>query len=186
MPPAPQAQYRVRTPTNYLVLTGLLFGLGFVAIAGIVWFVQHGVDNGLDLVIYIVACAVGAIAPFVEWFSTERYRIGGGRHVIRFFDDRLELPHARHRRPIVLARERLTLVLSTSPNRRGTVFRVSDGTQTRTLTTMTLEDRNDGPALLADLQRYANGDVALGRAAHDRPQRTEYDDRLDRELATLD
>jgi len=182
-----QAQYRVRTPTNYLVLTGLLFGLGFIADAGLVWLVQHGApEKRFDLVMYVIVCTAGAAAPFIEWFGTERYRIGGGRNLIRFFGDRIELPHARHRQPIVVMRDQLTLALSSSPRRRGTVFRLGDSTHSRTLTTMVLEDRNDTPALLADLRRYADGDSALGRDAHDHPQRTEYDDRLDRELAKLD
>ena len=46
---------------------------------------------------------------------------------------------------------------------------------------------HDEPALLADLKRFVAGQPAIGRAGHDvPPPRTEYDDRIDRELAQLE
>lgn len=177
-----QAEYRVRTPLAYLVRVGVLFAIGVIVAAWLVQFVERGVpEDRYDLVL---VGAVAIVLPFAFWFRSAHYRIGGGRNLIRFHADRLEIPDARRRQPLVFARDRAQFAIG--PVRGGYVLRVADGTTSRALTTAVVEDRHDIPALIADFRRYAAGRDALGKAAHDRVVRTEYDDRLDRELAKLD
>lgn len=71
--------------------------------------------------------------------------------------------------------------------KRGKLIDLRGGGLRRKLSTLVLDDRHDEAALLADLQRFVGGPPAIGRAGHDvPPPRTEYDDRIDRELAQLE
>lgn len=181
-----QAEYRVRTPTSYLVIAGLLFGIGVLCAGALIWL------RDVDLAF---PCVAGVALPFAYWFGSAAYRVGGGRHLIRFYADRVELPDARRRRPIVMPRDRLVVTTEQVRVRvrlvgevtRGVVVKFRANGTTRALSTLVLEDRADEPALLADIARIAAGQPAIGRAVLDAPTpRTAYDDRIDRELAGLD
>ena len=56
----------------------------------------------------------------------------------------------------------------------------------RSLSTLTLEDPRQTDPLLEDLQRFVTGNPPARREPHEPTPRTAYDDRLDRDLATVD
>lgn len=174
------------------ITNGILAGLTLLLLAALI-----GYDHAPGIVGFLVI-GMGA-ATIAFWTSMSAYRVGATRNLIRIYQDRIEVPAVSKRAPMVFAREGLRVEVRdvTVKYRFGfqTIARVSrgklivlvDDKQKRTLSTLTLEDGGDEPALLADLGRFLAGEPALGRAAHDAPPpRTEYDDILDRELANVD
>ena len=183
-----QASYEVRTPPVFWVaggamlgLAGLSLGLGLMVASSLAAFAMAGV---------FIACAIA-------FTLNSAYRVGAGRHLIRFYDDRLELPPVTGRAPLVFPRGDAAVTLQRQVVRvrfmlvpvgdlqRGTVFEVRAAGVTRKLSTLVLANQDDAPYLVADLQRFAAGEAALGRAVPI-AARTEYDDKLDRELAEMD
>jgi hypothetical protein len=127
------------------------------------------------------------------------YRVGGGRNLIRFFPDHIAVPDKTKRQPVVFPRDGLSVKIvdvlvkyraafvTVGSMRRGKLITLRRAGVERSLSTLILEDEADEPALVADLERFVAGQAALGRAGHSAPKpRTDYDDRLDRELAQLD
>ncbi len=184
-----QASYEVRTPTLFWVAGGAMLGLAGLTLGLGVMF-----SNTLSLVAMAGLFCVCAVV----FALSSAYRVGAGRHLIRFYDDRLELPPVTGRRPLVFPRGELALTLQRQVVRvrfmmvpvgdieRGTVFEVRARGVSRKLSTLVLAKPDDAPHLLADLQRYAAGEAATGRTTPTTQPRTEYDDRLDRELAEME
>jgi len=190
---AEQARYVVRTPMALWLGTGAVVALVGVVLAGMIIFDQRTPD----LLVLLALGACGASVAF--WFGMNAYRVGGGRNLIRFYVDRIEVPAVRERKPLVFPRDGLVIgvrdvvvqyrmaLFTVGSVKRGKLIELRRGTQTRKLSTLVLADHNDEPALIADLQRFVEGQPAIGRAGHDLPApRTEYDDRIDRELAQLE
>jgi hypothetical protein len=188
-----QARYQVRTPMALWLANGAFTGVCVIAIAGLLLY-----RDRVPPTIVLLALAVCSVCV-AFWFGMTAYRVGGGRNLIRFYPDRIEVPSVRDRKPMVFARDGLEVavrdvvvqyrmaLVPVGSVKRGTLIELRRGDQTRKLSTLVLDDPNDERALLADLQRFVGGQPALGRAAHDAPPpRTEYDDRIDRELAGLD
>jgi hypothetical protein len=157
-------------------------------------------DRAAPGVFVLLALAVCS-ACVAFWFGMSAYRVGGGRNLIRFYADRLEVPAVRERKPLVFTRDagldvivsdvvvhyRLGLTALATVKRGKLVDLRGGGGLRRKLSTLVLDDRHDEAALLADLQRFVAGQPAIGRHGHDvPPPRTEYDDRIDRELAQLE
>ena len=172
---------------------GAVTALCVIVLAAV--FVLGKQPPALIVLLALVLCS----ACVAFWFGMSAYRVGGGRNLIRFYDDRIEIPGVRQRQPIVFPREGLVAgvrdvnvqyrfgLTPIASVKRGKLIELRHGATARTLSTLTLEDRHDEPALIADLQRFVAGEPAIGRAAHDAPApRTVYDDRIDRELAQLD
>jgi hypothetical protein len=146
-----------------------------------VWWIEQAVPErrGDVLLLFFVL----AVLPIVTWLRTGPCRIGGGRNLIRIYADYIEVPTSRARKPIKFLHGCL---ISTGKLGRWRTIKVVQGDTVRELSLACLEDRNDGRALLLDLQHFLDGKPAIGRAGHDVHHRTEYDDRLDRELAGLE
>jgi hypothetical protein len=188
------ARYHVRTPMALWMVNGALSALCVIVLGAMVLF-----DRAAPGIFVLLALAVCS-ACVAFWFGMSAYRVGGGRNLIRFYADRIEVPAVRERKPLVFIRDaglevivrdmvvqyRLGLT-SLATVKRGKLIELRGGGVRRKLSTLVLDDSHDEVALLADLQRFVAGEPALGRAAHDvPPPRTEYDDRIDRELAQLE
>ena len=145
-------------------------------------------------------CAVAIALPGIIWVTTPAYRVAGGRSLIRFYPDRIEVPHVSRRQLMVFPRDGLPIrvigvevtyemMLETVASvNRGSLVELRGAGQMRKLSTLTVARDDDTPFLVRDLERLARGEPALGRdtpLVPDMP-RTEYDDRLDRELSELD
>ena len=185
---AEQASYEVRTPPLLWVagaamfgLAGLTLGLGLLVASSLAAFALAGV--------FIVFAIVVTMSP--------AYRVGAGRHLIRFYDDRLELPPVTGRAALAFRRGDTAITMQRQVVRvrfmlvpvgdlqRGTVFEVRGGGVTRKLSTLVLANQDDTSYLVADLERFARGEAAIGRVPPV-AERTAYDDKLDRELAEMD
>lgn len=187
------ARYHVRTPMVMWLGNGAITSLCVIVLAAAVVF-----DRNVPAIFVLLALALCSLCV-AFWFSMSAYRVGGGRNLIRIYADRIEVPAVRERQPIVFPRDGLEVdtrdvvvqyrlgLMALAAVKRGTLIELRRGGITRRLSTLVLDDRHDEPALLADLRRFVAGEPALGRAGHDAPAaRTEYDDRIDRELAALD
>lgn len=185
------ARYHVRTPLVLWLVHGALTAF-CVLVVGALVFVGHAPPFMVLLAVTLASVVVAF------WFAMSAYRVGGGRNLIRFYADRIEIPGPTQRRPMVFGRDSQLLVRDVSVQyrfaltpiatvKRGKVIELRNAAQRRQLSTLVLEDRTDEAALVADLHRFVAGEPAIGRAAHDAPPpRTEYDDRIDRELAQLE
>jgi hypothetical protein len=151
------------------------------------------------LLLLLVFALVGATVGF--WLSMSAYRVGGGRNLIRFYPDRIEVPGTSERKPMVFPRDgtqirvtdvvvryRLGIAATIASVNRGKLVELAHGVRTRKFSTLILDDTLDERFLVADLQRFVAGQPALGRAGHSAlaDTRSAYDDRLDRELAQLE
>lgn len=188
------ARYQVRTPmwlwlTNGLLTAFCVLVVGAVAIVG----------NVPEMMLLLTFVLVGTTVGF--WLTMTAYRVGGGRNLIRFYPDRVEVPGPRERKPMVfpldgtqlqvtdvVVRYRLGVAATLASVNRGKLVALTHGTQARKFSTLILDDIADERFLVADLQRFLAGEPALGRAGHTAlaDTRSAYDDRLDRELAALD
>lgn len=188
-----QARYAVRTPMALWLGNGAATALCVIVVAGLLFYGDH-----VPPTLVLLALAVCSVCV-AFWFGMTAYRVGGGRNLIRFYADRIEVPSVRDRKPMVFSRDGLAVtirdvvvqyrmaLIPVGSVKRGTLIELRRGAQHRKLSTLVLEDASDEAALLADLRRFSSGDAAIGRAGHDRPApRTEYDDRIDRELAQLE
>ena len=187
------ARYSVRTPMLLWMANGAVTALCVIVIGAMVIFNQD--VPGILVLLALALCS----ACVAFWFGMSAYRVGGGRNLIRFYADRIEVPAVRERQPLVFRRDGLSLgikdmlvqyrlaLTSVATVKRGKLIELTCDGVRRTLSTLVLDDRHDEPALIADLQRFLAGQAAIGRVGHDAPApRTEYDDRIDRELAQLD
>jgi hypothetical protein len=188
-----QARYQVRTPMLLWLVNGAIAALCVVVVAAMVI-----VDARVPPTFVFLALALCS-ACVAFWFGMSAYRVGGGRNLIRFYADRIEVPAVRERAALRFSREGLAIdikqvhvryrfgLIGVANVKRGNLIELRGSGRSRKLSTLVLADDNDEPALLADLQRFVAGEPAIGRAAHDAPPpRTEYDDRIDRELAQLE
>jgi hypothetical protein len=184
-----QARYQVRTPMLLWLVNGAIAALCVIVVASMLMF-----DARVPPMFVFLALALCS-----AWFGMSAYRVGGGRNLIRFYADRIEVPAVRERAPLKFPREGLAVdvkqvlvryrwgLIGVANVKRGNLIELRGSGRSRKLSTLTLADNNDEPALLADLQRFVAGEPAIGRAGHDAPPpRTEYDDRIDRELAQLE
>ena len=182
----------MRTPLALWISNGVLTGLTLLLLAAILIY-----DRAPSIVIFLMFGMIAASVAF--WTSMSAYRGGATRNLIRIYQDRIEVPAGNRRAPLVFARDGLQLRIhdvmmsyrfgfrTIARVSRGKLIEISNGTQRRKLSTLTLEDAADEPALVADLGKFIAGEPAIGRAGHDvPPPRTEYDDILDRELAQVD
>ena len=186
------ARYPVRTPTMLWMVNGAIAAMCLVVLGGMFMF-----ESQIPPTLVLLALALCS-ACVAFWFGMSAYRVGGGRNLIRFYADRIEVPAVRTRQPLVFARDGLEVkvrdvvvryrfaLTSLATVKRGKLIELTRGGTSRKLSTLVLDDRHDEPALIADLQRFLAGEPAIGRAGHDAPPRTEYDDRIDRELAQLE
>jgi hypothetical protein len=187
------ARYHVRTPLALWLVNGAITALCAIVLGAMFLF-----DQDVPALLVLLALALCS-ACVAFWFGMTAYRVGGGRNLIRFYPDRIEVPAIRERQPLVFRREGLTVSVrdqvvqyrlvtaSVASVKRGKLIELRSGAKRRALSTLVLEDRHDEAALVGDLERFIAGEAALGRAAYDAPPpRTEYDDRIDRELAQLD
>ena len=188
------ARYQVRTPmwlwlTNGVLTAFCVLVVGAVAIVG----------NVPEMMLLLTFVLVGTTVGF--WLTMSAYRVGGGRNLIRFYPDRVEVPATRERKPMVFPRDgtqlqvtdvviryRLGVAATLASVNRGKLVALTRGARTRKFSTLILDDTADERFLVADLQRFLSGEPALGRAGHTAlaDTRSAYDDRLDRELAQLD
>jgi hypothetical protein len=176
-----------------MLVVGALGGIATISAIAFASFLQYaGTDS--ELIVFAVLCGMGCVLPFAYWISSAAYRIGGGRNLIRIHDDRIEVPSTRARQPLVFRREglvvksrvvRVRLRLGAELH-RGMLIELRSPRSHRSISTLVLEDPVDRQPLLEDLQRFVAGEVALGRVGHETKPRTEYDDRLDRELAGIE
>jgi hypothetical protein len=187
------ARYQVRTPMLLWLVNGGITALCVIVLAAML-FLDSRVPPSF---VFLALALCSACVAF--WFGMSSYRVGGGRNLIRFYVDRLEVPAVRERAPMVFQREGLQVgiknvvvnyrvaLVSVGTVKRGILIELQGGGRRRKLSTLTLHDIHDEPALIADLERFVAGQPAIGRAAHDAPPpRTSYDDRIDRELAQLE
>ncbi len=174
---------------------GLLTAFCFLVCAALLMF-----GNVPPILLLLVS--VLAVTCVTFWFGMSAYRVGGGRNLIRFHADRIEVPATNQRKPLVFPRVgsqivvrdvvvqyRVAVAATVARVNRGKLIELTHGAQKRKLSTLTLADEGDERALVTDLQRFVAGEPALGRAGHAAAMqvpRTELDDRLDRELAELD
>lgn len=189
-----QARYEVRTPMWLWMTNGVITAACVLVTAA--WLVFGWQAHGG--VIFVLSALVGTTVAF--WLSMGAYRVGGGRNLIRFYPDRVEVPSPTTRQPLVFPRDGIVIDVSdvvmryslglaavAGNVRRGKIIALRHGPLTRKLSTLTLAADADEPALVADFQLFAAGQPAIGRAGHSAPKpRTSYDERLDRELAQLD
>lgn len=193
MPEAEQARYAVRTPVSLWIVNGAVAALLLVVVAAMIMF-----PAGPPPTLVLLALALCS-ACVAFWFGMNAYRVGGGRNLIRFYGDRIEVPAVHERKPLLFTREGTAIVvqdvvvkyrmglIAIGSVKRGKLIVIRRGAVTRKLSTLVLDDAGDEPALIADLQRFVAGEPAIGRAGHDVPApRTDYDDRIDRELAQLE
>ena len=182
-----QAQYVVRTPVAFTLAVGLMWALAVIA-AGAALMLR---DTWTML--FAIGMAIGAVA----FMRQAAYQIGGIRGLVRFHADRLEVPAAAGRTPLVFARGALavevremrgTVVVGVVPLpvHRSQLVTLHGGGRVRQLSTVVLADRDDASVLVADLRRFLAGERALGRHVPPAAPRTELDDQLDRELAALE
>lgn len=186
-------EYRVRTKPGHVGTAGVLLAAAmFVDVAALGSLSRLPVDLASGATIVLLLGLVSAL-PLGYWFGSAHLRVGAGRHLIRFYPDRVEVPHASRRQPIAFARAGLVLTIrdigvaiSGSRLGRGKLIVLRNGPARRELSTLVVEDPRDVAPLLADLRAFAAGEPPLGRAAREAATvRTAYDDRLDRELAEL-
>ncbi len=188
---AEQARYEVRTPMSLWFVNGAVLALCMVLVGSQIMF-DWQVPGFLLLVMAILFTASIAF-----WFSTTAYRVGGGRNLIRFYADRVEVPGPSKRKPLVFPRDGLVIDIKDvvvrykgfgiGDVRHGKLIELRHNGVARKLSTQTLAAEADEAALVADLRLFASGQPAIGRAGHSAPRpRTAYDERLDSELAALD
>jgi len=188
------ARYQVRTPMWLWLTNGLLTAFGVLVIGAIVI-----VGDVPRMVLLLATVLVGTTFGF--WFTMSAYRVGGGRNLIRFYPDRIEVPSTSARKPMafprvgtqimvtdVIVRYRLGIAGTIASVHRGKLVELRHGEKTRTFSTLILDDTADEKYLVADLSRFLAGQPALGRAGHTAlaDTRSAYDDRLDKELAQLE
>src|SRR5262245_17283475 len=96
--------YKVRTPLALWMGNGVLAALCLFVIASLVM-----TGDAPPILVVLALASFAAAAAF--WLSTSPYRVGGGRNLIRFYTDRIEVPHVRERRPMVFARDGLHIAV---------------------------------------------------------------------------
>jgi hypothetical protein len=187
-----QARYQVRTPMSLWLVNGALTAVCVIVLGAVVIF-----ERTVPALFVLLALALCS-ACVAFWFGMSAYRVGGGRNLIRFYADRIEVPAVRVRQPLVFLRDGLEIrvrdvvvqyrfALTPLANiKRGKLIELRRGGVTRKLSTLVLDNRHDEAALVADLGRFVAGQPAVGRVDVAPAARTEYDDRIDRELAQLD
>jgi hypothetical protein len=188
------ARYQVRTPM-WLWLTNGAMTAFCVLVIGAVVIVGDVPGSMLLLASVLVTTTIGF------WMTMSAYRVGGGRNLIRFYEDRVEVPSTKDRKAMVFPRDgtellvtdvivryRLGIAATIARVHRGKLVQLTHAGRTRKFSTLILDDTIDERFLVADLQRFASGEPALGRAGHTAlaDTRSAYDDRLDRELAQLE
>jgi hypothetical protein len=188
------ARYQVRTPMWLWLTNGVLTAFCVLVVAAIAL-----VGNVPGLMLLLAFVLVGTTLGF--WLTMSAYRVGGGRNLIRFYPDRVEVPSTSERKPLVfprvgtqlrvsdvVVRYRLGIAATIASINRGKLVELTHGAQTRKFSTLILDETTDERFLVADLQRFLAGEPALGRAGHTAlaDTRSVYDDRLDRELAQLE
>lgn len=190
----PVVHYVVRTPMWLWLTNGALTSFCVLVVGALVMFGGNGVPG-----IMLLLASMLVTATLAFWLTMSAYRVGGGRNLIRFYPDRLEVPSVTKRQPLVFQREgtrieisdvmvryRLGIASIASVN-RGKLIALSHGATSRKLSTLVLDDSSAEDALVADLRRFEAGEAALGVSGHaGAAVRDEYDDRLDRELAQVD
>ena len=189
-----QTRYEVRTPMWLWLTNGLFTALCVLVLAALVLFGGRHVPGILVLMMSVLVTTTLAF-----WFTMSAYRVGGGRNLIRFYADRVEVPSATKRQPLVfprcatiaisdvMVRYRLGIAATIGSVSRGKLIALRHGSVARQLSTLVLATESDEAALVADFHRFLAGEPAIGRAGHSAPApRTNDDDRLDRELAQLD
>jgi hypothetical protein len=185
--------YEVRTPIMIWILLYATAGLAILC-AGAIAFIGHAPASAAW------ACAVAIALPVIIWVSTPAYRVAGGRSLIRFYPDRIEVPHVSRRQLMVFPRDGLQIRLinvqvkykmmmaTVATVNRGKLVELRGAGQMRKFSTLIVARDDDTPFLVRDIEQLASGQPALGRDTPLVPNmpRTEYDDRLDRELSELD
>src|SRR5262245_45754576 len=94
------ARYHVRTPLALWMMNGVLTAF-CVLVLGAAVLVPH--VPGLLMLLALVLCST----CIAFWLGMTAYRVGGGRNLIRFYADRLEVPGPRARKPLVFTRDGL-------------------------------------------------------------------------------
>jgi hypothetical protein len=188
------ARYQVRTPMWLWLTNGALTAFCALVVSALAIF---GDVPGMLLLLAFVL--VGTTVGF--WMTMSAYRVGGGRNLIRFYPDRVEVPSTHDRKPMVFPRDgtqirvtdvivryRLGIAATIASVNRGKLVELTNDGRTRKFSTLILDETIDERFLVADLQRFLSGEPALGRAGHTAlaDTRSAYDDRLDRELAQLE
>lgn len=187
-------RYAVRTPLLYWAVVGAVSVLCLVGAGLVAWTLTMGLSLWLGL-----AGLVLLAVPLIYLATTGEYRATGdivltageitvpgpqGRP-LRFTTPGLRLDLTR-----VSVRVNLTAIPIADIS-RGFVIQLTDTTteQKRRLSTLTLVDRDQQAALIADLERAARDEPPHGPAPRTdlppRPQ-SELEAQLDRELAALD
>ena len=122
------------------ISNGVLTGLTLLLLAAILIY-----DRAPAFVVFLMFGMMAACIAF--WTSMSAYRVGATRNLIRIFADRIEVPRVNKRAPLVFPREHLTLRLrdvmmnyrfgfrTIARVSRGKLIELSNGTQTRKLST---------------------------------------------------
>jgi hypothetical protein len=160
---APLAMYRVRTAPGYWFAAAMLLLLAALGGTALMFVVMTATGRFVAAP-FVIVLALCALAPLGYWLVSGAYRIAGGAGAIRFLADRLEVPRASGRgAPLSFARDRLRVestemrvryrvgAMTSATVRRGHLIVLTDGAQTRKLSTLTLEQPQE---LLAELERF--------------------------------
>src|SRR5262245_58017026 len=97
------ARYPVRTPTMLWMVNGAIAAMCLVVLGGMFMF-----ESQIPPTLVLLALALCS-ACVAFWFGMSAYRVGGGRNLIRFYADRIEVPAVRTRQPLVFGRDGLQI-----------------------------------------------------------------------------
>lgn len=188
-------QYPVRTPPAYWFVVAALVLLGAVGGGLAVYALVQGY---LSPVIVGLGGLLVVVAALYVW-TTGEYRTRG---IIQFAADHVDVPDARGNPQrfaaaglqITTTRVQVRYLLAGLPVAdvaRGTVVELRSGGRKRRISTLTLVDREQGAALLADFAALVRGEAPRGPMPvaplpppQGPPDRLEQE--LERELAALD
>jgi len=197
---APLATYPVRSAPGYWFAVYMLILLGTLGGGALLFVITTTTDGTHGNWTFLVVAALALLAPIGYWFGSAAYRIGHGKSLIRFYDDRLEVPPARRGPMLVFPRSELTVTstemraryriggITAATVRRGYLLVFRAGARSRHLSTLTIQHPK---AFLEDLKLFLDGVPPIGpekwaEVSSARPPRTADDDRLDAELAKVD
>lgn len=140
-----QARYEVRTPMALWLTNGVVAALCVLIAGGFLMF------GGRVPGMLIMLLSILATTAVTFWFSMSAYRVGGGRNLIRFYADRIEVPSTTRRQPLVFHRDgldlkitdvmvryRLGFAATLGTVRRGALIAFKRNGVTRQLSTLTL------------------------------------------------
>ncbi len=201
-PRAVRARFEVRTPPALHVIGALLTLLAVGVVALVLW--AHLAHGEGPFIVYAIAALV--VPPVVTWWiSSAAYRIAGGTGTVVVYTDHIELPGAWNSTVISLPVEGLgferrpvqvAFFFGAFVARRGEIFVLRSGNQSRVLSTMTSTSPTFADDFAAALlpegaadeisELFAQVFRSEGATKPDDPEDAALDARLDAELEELE